>query len=193
MLAASALLAHIPLFHSSLYLIEAHSFEYRKEGNVSIRLVTKPNRGGQRILQNMINILLRDLPTCAVQLPVAAGVVDVEDVLFHQESWLSDPAELIRDEPIKAHRCRVWANDDNWDSICEKSLASGLMEFVDEEHFICHQRAARCDRACTRPVPATAAAEPAAVAAAATQGLVIEAVSGMSQTPERWPSARATA
>ena len=42
-----------------------------------------------------------DLDPARVQLPASAGIVDVEDVLFHSEDWLHNPSLLIKKEYVK--------------------------------------------------------------------------------------------
>ena len=74
-----------------------------------------------------------DLDAQRVQLPLQAGICDVDSILFEAEGWLHNPALLIKKEYVKVKRVKVWASDSDWDEICLRSINCGLMTLVDED------------------------------------------------------------
>ena len=64
--------------------------------------------------------------------PNEAGVVDLESIIIDEERWIGDPSVLIKDEPIRCRKARVWAEEDYWDKVFRAGLDCNLFTLLDK-------------------------------------------------------------
>ena len=73
-----------------------------------------------------------NLDASRLKFPKRAGVVDLDGIIFDEESWISNPALLMKDEPIRCRKARVWCEEEEWKHVVQAGLKCGLFKLLDK-------------------------------------------------------------